>query len=144
VETIPVFFSPELASKMSLVAYPLQSAASQSPLELESVRLKKDNALLEMDMAFPSDEQHLDAPKIERWKDLDALTFKSTTVIPVCHYAVAKMQVDKTSKARELHFVPLAATYQMRPTFPFIEKEDQVRRSKSEARAKLERNTKRY
>jgi hypothetical protein len=135
ISTMPVFLSPELAAKMTVMSFPLQTANSESPLQLESVRLKKNNAIVEMDMAFPASDDHLDGEKVARWGDLEALTFKSTNVKSVCHYAVGKV-VSTTNSKRELHLVPLDSNYQMRPTFPHIEREDVMNDETGEGAAK--------
>lgn len=120
---VPVFLSPALASTLTLVDYPLTSSSSASPLELSSVRVKRGCNLLSMSMSFPGSEEHLDQGKLSRWDDLSALEFRSCHVPAVCNYAVGKMVGE--GAGRELHLVPLGSAYQMRPSFPFIEKEDQ-------------------
>ena len=49
---------------------------------------------------------------------LTHLMFKSLYVPPVCHYAVGVV------KGNDLHLVPLSATYQLRPSFEHVDRED--------------------
>jgi len=105
---------------------------------MTGVRVKPDNNMVELSMSLPDDphEQYNDPEKQQRWassgtdgQELDHLKFSSTHIPPVCHYAICSFS---GANREVLNMTPLKASYQMRPSYQNLDKEDEEKQEKLE------------
>ena len=62
-------------------------------------------------------------------QELDHLKFSSTHIPPVCHYAICSFS---GANREVLNMTPLKASYQMRPSYQNLDKEDEEKQEKLE------------
>jgi DNA-directed RNA polymerase-3 subunit RPC5 len=133
---IDVFLSPELASQMYLMQFPLQQRALSLP---EAARVKSRHQLMELDYQTPENIQEFGQ------YHMPSRTYTSHTIPVSTHLALGKMINEPGAVG--LHLVPLTHITQMRPTFHHVDEamstatktaDDELKREKAEA-AKIER-----
>ncbi|GKY93305.1 hypothetical protein MPSEU_000298100 [Mayamaea pseudoterrestris] len=117
VREIDVYLSPELASQLYLLQYPLEhGTAYVLPTE---ARMKPQHNMLELSEPFPQN-----AELQGEYCHLESRIFTSQTIPVTTHLCVGKLKESENGTA--LHLVPLSHIAQMRPSFGHLEVQDAV------------------
>lgn len=114
VREIDVYLSPELATQLYLLQYPLQQGAATDAAPPISARIKPLHGMMELDQSL--------AASIEKQGDFSNMTkrtFTSHTIPIQSHVCLGKMQAQGDKSA--LHLVPLTHMGQMRPSFRHVD-----------------------
>ena len=115
VREIDVFLSPELASQLYLLQYPLEhGSAYVLPTE---ARIKPQHNILELSEPFPQNTELQG-----EFRHLDRRVFESHTIPVTTHLCVGKFKEGENGTA--LHLVPLNHIAQMRPSFRHLTVEE--------------------
>jgi len=103
---------------LALLQYPVR-ARTRGPEPFKAARTKPKNKLLEVDVPAVQSGPHFDPLAPERTK-LKARTLAGGAVVPATNYAVGTLQDGA------LYLAPLAATYQLRPSFAYVDAADEA------------------
>jgi DNA-directed RNA polymerase-3 subunit RPC5 len=112
VREIDVFLSPELASQIYLLQYPLEHG--KAPMLPTEARIKPLHNIMELIEPFPPN-----AELQGEYRELEHRTFQSHTIPVQTHLCVGKLK-ENHHGSTELHLVPLNHIIQMRPSFQHI------------------------
>lgn len=122
VREIDVYISPELASDMSLIQFPLQPAShtrvdnGKARISLpESARIKPQHSMLELEYNIP--KAFSTSRQVPEVLNLSKRTFSSQNVTIGSHMAIGLFD----STGTKVDLVPLNKIYQMRPTFSHVD-----------------------
>ena len=103
---------------LALLQYPIR-ARERGPEPFDAARIKVRHELLEVDVPATKDGPHVDERAPERMR-FDKRTLAATTVAPETNYAVGAL------RGGILRIAPLATTYQMRPSFAYVDAADEA------------------
>lgn len=103
---------------LALLQYPVRARA-RGPEPFDVARIKPRNELLEVEVPATTSGPHFDDRAPERVK-FDRRTLSATTVAPETNYAVGAL------RGGVLRVAPIAATYQMRPSFAYVDAADEA------------------
>ncbi|KAL7511666.1 hypothetical protein ACHAXN_012208 [Cyclotella atomus] len=127
VREIDVFISPELATKLHLLQFPIQPAASQTkarkPRQPEPIdaKFRPLHRMLELQYSIPQYAKGVPERPLPDTMCLTSRTFTSSHIKPVTHMALAKLSKDGT----RLDVVPMqTGILQMRPSFNHLHMHD--------------------
>lgn len=135
VREIDVYISPELASTIALVQYPLRPSSfvvggkPNTKFQPSAARTKPRHSMLELDYAVPASSGHYSYHDVEELHG--TRTFASTAVPISTHMALGKL--DDTGDRLDL--IPLHTVLQMRPTFSHIDAVDPQQVAAAEQKA---------
>ena len=110
---------------LALLQYPIR-ARERGPEPFDAARIKVRHELLEVDVPATKSGPHVDEHAPERMR-FDKRTLAATTVAPETNYAVGALRDGK------LQIAPLATTYQMRPSFAYVDAADEADAPKLQA-----------
>jgi DNA-directed RNA polymerase-3 subunit RPC5 len=114
VREIDVFLSPELASQLYVLQYPLEhGTAYVLPTE---ARFKLQHNILELSEPFPQS-----AELQGEFCHLERRVFESQTIPVTTHLCVGKLK--ETENGTAMHLVPLNHVAQMRPSFRHLKEQ---------------------
>ena len=99
-----------------LLQYPVRNIA-RGEERFAGARLRPRNEMLELDVATVTSGRHYDPEAPERMQ-LDKRKLTSSLVKPETNYAVG------TLSGGALYLAPLSTTYQMRPSFAYVDADD--------------------
>ena len=103
---------------LALLQYPIR-ARERGPEPFDAARIKVRHELLEVDVPATKSGPHVDERAPERMR-FDKRTLAATTVAPETNYAVGALRDGI------LRIAPLATTYQMRPSFAYVDAADEA------------------
>ena len=103
---------------LALLQYPIR-ARERGPEPFDAARIKVRHELLEVDVPATKSGPHVDERAPERMR-FDKRTLAATTVAPETNYAVGAL------RGGILRIAPLATTYQMRPSFAYVDAADEA------------------
>ena len=135
VREIDVYISPELASTIALVQYPLRPSTfvvggkPNTKFRPAAARTKPRHSMLELEYAVPASSGHYSYHDVEELHG--TRTFASTAVPISTHMALGKL--DDTGDRLDL--IPLHTVLQMRPTFSHIDAVDPQQVAAAEQKA---------
>lgn len=127
IREIDVYISPELATKLHLLQFPIQPTASQSkgrkprPPEPIDAKFRPQHRMLELQYAIPNYAKGVPDRPLPDTMCLTSRTFSSSHIKPVTHMAMGKLNKDGT----RLDVVPMqTGILQMRPSFNHLHMHD--------------------